>query len=183
MTARSGRFRPSEAVSLLPAVVVARPGGDDPAHQFDEQPAFAFGKAGERCGVFRRRGLDRRAAQLARMLRQPHPLIPGGFLILIPALTAAGVSGALLAKDRRGPVAGRKRKRMPFIAAKGVLILIPAALYLSRKAQAGAFDGGFLAAQAAELIAGAVNIALLGLNMRDRMRLAGRRPSQPTPSE
>lgn len=105
-------------------------------------------------------------------------LIPWGFIILIPALMAAGGSG--FGRKRRGPLVAAKRKRMPVIAANGLLILIPSALYLSAKAQAGAFDTGFYAVQAIELIAGAVNITLLGLNMRDGLRLAGkrRRPTQ-----
>ncbi len=74
----------------------------------------------------------------------------------------------------RGPLIAAKKKRMPFIAANGILILIPSALYLSFKAHAGAFDTGFYAVQALELIAGAVNIVLLGLNMRDGFRLTGK---------
>lgn len=106
-------------------------------------------------------------------------LIPCGFLILIPALAAVGGSGFQLSKTRRGPLVATKQKRMPIIAANGILILIPSALYLSFKAQAGAFDSGFYAVQALELVAGAVNIALLGLNMRDGLRMTGklRRPS------
>lgn len=72
-----------------------------------------------------------------------------------------------------------KQKRMPFIAANGILILIPSALFLSFKAQTGAFDTGFYAVQAIELIAGAVNIALLSLNMRDGMRLTGKLRRRP----
>ncbi|WP_430449679.1 hypothetical protein [Rhodophyticola sp.] len=101
-------------------------------------------------------------------------LIPWGFAILIPALAAVGISGFRLTKKRRGPLVDEKRKRMPFIAANGILILIPSALYLSFKAQAGAFDMSFYTVQAVELIAGAVNIALLGLNMRDGLRLTGK---------
>ena len=106
-------------------------------------------------------------------------LVPWGFLILIPALAAVGGSGFLLSKKRRGPLVATKQKRMPFIAANGILILIPSALYLSFKAQTGAFDTGFYAVQALELCAGAVNITLLGLNMRDGLRMTGklRRPS------
>lgn len=75
----------------------------------------------------------------------------------------------------RGPLVATKKKRMPFIAANGIGILIPAALYLSFKAQAGAFDTAFYTVQAVELTVGAVNIALLGLNMRDGLRLSRRR--------
>ena len=56
---------------------------------------------------------------------------------------------------------------MPFIADNGILILIPAALFLASKAKAAAFDTTFYAVQALELFAGATNVVLLGLNMRD----------------
>ena len=99
--------------------------------------------------------------------------IPWGFLLLIPALAAAGGSGLALAAGRRGGLIGAKLKRMPFIAANGVLILIPSALYLAFKARAVEFDASFDAVQALELAAGATNIALLGLNMRDGLRMKG----------
>ncbi|PVA11038.1 hypothetical protein DC366_04500 [Pelagivirga sediminicola] len=98
-------------------------------------------------------------------------LIPWGFIILIPALMAVGGSGFQMARKRRGPLVAAKQKRMPIIAANGILILIPAAFYLSFKAQAGAFDTAFYTVQALELGAGAVNITLLGLNMRDGLRM------------
>ncbi|WP_324752043.1 hypothetical protein [Roseovarius sp. Pro17] len=68
---------------------------------------------------------------------------------------------------------------MPFIAANGLLILIPSALYLSFKAQTEVFDMGFYTIQKLELIAGAVNITLLGLNMRDGMRMKGKLRRRP----
>ncbi|EPX81018.1 hypothetical protein [Litoreibacter arenae] len=101
-------------------------------------------------------------------------LIPWGFVILIPALATVGGSGFKLGKKYRGPLVETKKKRMPFIAANGILILIPSALFLSFKAQAGAFDQWFYIVQGLELIAGAVNISLLGLNMRDGLRLKGK---------
>lgn len=101
-------------------------------------------------------------------------LIPWGFSVLIPALMAVGGSGFRLGKKMRGSLVAVKKKRMPLIAANGILVLIPSALYLSFKAQAGVFDSAFYAVQAIELIAGAVNIVLLSLNMRDGMRLTGR---------
>ncbi|SDE77602.1 hypothetical protein [Rhodospira trueperi] len=107
--------------------------------------------------------------------------IPWAFLLLIPALAAAGGSGIRLAKGGAGGLAGEKRRRMPLIAANGLIVLVPAALFLAAKARAGDFDGAFYAVQAVELIAGAVNITLLGLNMRDGLRMTGRLP-KPTPS-
>ncbi len=62
---------------------------------------------------------------------------------------------------------------MPYIAANGILILIPSALFLASKAKAAEFDTTFYAVQALELIAGATNIALLALNMRDGLRMKG----------
>ena len=105
--------------------------------------------------------------------------IPWGLLLLVPALMAAGGSGFALAKERRAGLVGAKIKRMPLIAANGILILIPAALFLASKAKAGAFDTVFYAVQALELAAGAANIALLGLNMRDGLKMKGwfRRPA------
>jgi len=97
--------------------------------------------------------------------------IPWGFILLIPALAAAGGTGFSLARGRRGGLIGAKARRMPFIAGNGILILVPAALYLAFKAAHGAFDGMFYTVQAFELVAGAVNIALLGLNMRDGQKM------------
>jgi|SRR5271166_4437691 len=99
--------------------------------------------------------------------------IPWGFLVLIPALAVAGGSGLKLSRGDRSGLIGAKFKRMPFIALNGILILIPSALYLASKARAGEFGGGFYAVQALELVAGATNIALLGLNMRDGLKLKG----------
>jgi ferredoxin-NADP reductase len=60
---------------------------------------------------------------------------------------------------------------MPLIAANGILVLIPSALFLASKARAAEFDMAFYAVQAIELVAGAANITLLGLSMRDGLRL------------
>lgn len=105
--------------------------------------------------------------------------IPWGFLILIPALAAAGGSGFALAKGRRAGLVGVKVRRMPLIAANGIVVLIPAALFLAFKARAAEFDTVFYTVQAIELVAGAANITLLGLNMRDGLRMRGRFRRQP----
>ena len=63
---------------------------------------------------------------------------------------------------------------MPFIAANGLFILLPCAFFLYYRAVAGQFDAVFYAAQTLELLAGATNLLLLGLSMRDG--LAIRRP-------
>jgi len=105
--------------------------------------------------------------------------IPWGFLLLVPALAAAGGSGFALARGQRSGLIGTKIKRMPFIAGNGILVLIPAALVLASKAKAGEFDATFYAVQALELAAGAINITLLGLNMRDGLKMKGRLGRRP----
>jgi hypothetical protein len=100
--------------------------------------------------------------------------IPWGFLVLIPALMATGGSGFGLAHGRRTGLVGAKIKRMPMIAANGMLVLIPAALFLASKANAGEFDSVFYAVQLIELVAGAVNITLMGLSIRDGLTMTGR---------
>lgn len=102
-----------------------------------------------------------------------------GMLVLIPALAAAGATGFRLAGPKAYGLVAAKTHRMPFIAANGILILIPCAVYLQRLAAAGDFGTTFYAVQAIELTAGAVNITLLGLNIRDGLRLSkGRSHSQ-----
>ena len=105
--------------------------------------------------------------------------IPWGFLVLIPALMAAGGSGFALAGKRRGGIIDTKIRRMPLIAANGILILIPSGLFLASKASGGEFDAGFYVAQTLELAAGAANITLLGLNMRDGLKMKGRLRRKP----
>lgn len=100
--------------------------------------------------------------------------IPWGFLILVPALAAAGGTGFNLARGRRTGLIGSKVKRMPFIALNGIFVLIPAAFFLAHKAQAGEFDVSFYGVQVLELFAGAANLTLLALNMRDGLKMKGR---------
>lgn len=97
-----------------------------------------------------------------------------GMLVLIPALAIAGASGMLLGRTRQGVLAARKKKRMPFIAMNGILILVPSALFLASRANDGLFDGWFYGVQAIELFAGAINLWLMGLNIRDGFRMSGR---------
>lgn len=97
-----------------------------------------------------------------------------GMWLLIPAMAATGGSGFSLAKGRRGRLVDVKMRRMKGVAANGLLVLLPSAFVLASWASAGRFDGAFYALQGVELLAGAVNITLLLLNMRDGLRLTGR---------
>jgi hypothetical protein len=96
-----------------------------------------------------------------------------GMTWLIPAMAIVGASGFSLAGKRRGRLVIAKRRRMPVIAANGLLVLLPSAIWLYGKAEAGELEAWFYAVQALELVAGAVNIALLGASLRDGLRLTG----------
>lgn len=103
--------------------------------------------------------------------------ILAGMVVLIPAMALAGASGFSLGRGWKSPVVARKRTRMKIIAANGLLILLPSAFFLAGRAEAGLLDATFFAVQALELAAGAINIMLLSLNMRDGLRI--RRRSAP----
>lgn len=97
-----------------------------------------------------------------------------GLFILIPAVVLTGGSGFALAKSRSGKLVRQKKTRMPFIAANGILVLIPCAIFLDQWASVGVFDIKFYIVQGIELLAGAINIILMGMNMRDGFRMSGR---------
>ena len=100
-------------------------------------------------------------------------VIPGLF-ILIPAIAITGGTGFDYAKNRQGSLIVGKKKRMPFIAANGLLVLMPCAIFLSQWADLGSFDTKFYIVQGVEWLAGAINLTLMGINMRDGLRLTGK---------
>ena len=110
----------------------------------------------------------------AAMIVTVKTAIPWGFILLIPALMVTGGSGFSLSKHRSGRLIDVKRQRMPVIAANGIFVLVPAAFFLAFKADAGELDLWFYSVQLLELLAGAINITLLALNLRDGIRLSGR---------
>jgi len=95
-----------------------------------------------------------------------------GLAVLIPALAATGISGSVLAGGKTMGLAGLKIRRTRRAAANGLLVLVPCAVLLQAKAAAGDFDIWFAVLQGAEFLAGALNMMLLGLNMRDGIRLS-----------
>ena len=99
-----------------------------------------------------------------------------GMFVLIPAMALVGASGMSLGAKWKGKLVSAKKKRMPIIAANGLLILVPAAFFLHGKAVAGEFDAVFYGIQIVELIAGATNLTLMGLNIRDGLRMTRRIP-------
>jgi hypothetical protein len=110
----------------------------------------------------------------AEVARLKALIVSPGLWIMIPAIAVAGGSGMLLGKSRKGRLVDGKRKRMPTIAANGLLVLVPCAITLDRWAAAGTFHTAFYAVQIVELVAGATNFLLMGLNLRDGLRMAGR---------
>ena len=100
--------------------------------------------------------------------------IAWGLLLLVPALAATGLSGRRLAAGSGDRLVALKQRRMAVAALNGLLVLVPAALFLAIAARAGRFDLTFAAVQAAELLAGAVNLTLLSLNLRSGLAMTGR---------
>ena len=118
----------------------------------------------------RRRGLDLLGAKPSREIFGP------------PALAITGVSGFRMAGASADPTIARKRRRMPVIAANGIFVLIPAALYLAMLASRGEFGPLFYGVQAIELIAGAVNLTLMSLNIRDGLSLTANKRARRQPT-
>jgi hypothetical protein len=100
--------------------------------------------------------------------------IVGGLALLIPAMAVAGMTGALLARGRTDALIRGKRRRMRLLAVNGLLVMVPAALYLDHKAAAGLLDAPFYVVQGLELAVGAVQIAVVSRNIADGLRLSGR---------
>jgi hypothetical protein len=101
-------------------------------------------------------------------------MIVYGLFILIPAMAITGILGRAVTGARQGRLIKTKMKRMIVVAVNGIVILIPCAIALNNLAASGQFGPTFYTIQGIELSAGAVNIILIGLNMRDGLLLTGR---------
>lgn len=98
-----------------------------------------------------------------------------GLLVLVPALMAIGITGLRLARKHKGRLVEDKLRRMKLVAVNGLFVLLPCAIWLAWRAETGHFDTAFGVVQLIELVAGAANLRLLLLNLRDGMRLSGGR--------
>jgi len=98
-----------------------------------------------------------------------------GMGVLVPAMMLTGISG--FSMKWKGPMVERKKWRMKIIAANGMLVLLPSAFFLNSLSQQGIFDSWFYGVQGIELVAGAINISLLGLNAKDGVLSLKRRLS------
>lgn len=101
-------------------------------------------------------------------------IVMPGLFILIPAIAAAGATGMSMSTPKSQGLVGSKRKRMPFIGANGLLILMPAAIVLDQWASTGRFDTTFYQLQSLEMLAGGINLTLMILNIRDARKLTGK---------
>lgn len=104
--------------------------------------------------------------------------LPWGLLVLVPALAVTGATGFAMARGSADPLIRAKRRRMPVIAGIGIVVLVPSALYLAAAAGRDDLGPAFYAVQAVELAAGALNLTLMGRNIRDGLRLTGRWPAR-----
>jgi hypothetical protein len=108
--------------------------------------------------------------------------IAWGLLVLVPALAATGITGYQLARNHRGRLVSDKLQRMQLVALNGLVVLVPGALWLAYRAEAGMTEGVFRIVQLVEIAAGATNFCLLLHNLRDGLRLSGRWSRNMTPS-
>lgn len=101
-------------------------------------------------------------------------IVTPGLFILIPAIALTGMTGFKLSQTHQGKLIAVKQIRMMFIAANGLMILLPAALHLQHLAGLGTYNTLFYLIQGVELLAGAVNLVLMSLNIRDGLRFSGK---------
>lgn len=91
-----------------------------------------------------------------------------GLFILIPSIIITAITGNVIAKkSKKEELIAKKKKRMPFIAILGAFVLLPSAIYLDMLASQQIFETEFYIVQGLELMAGATNIILMFLNIRD----------------
>lgn len=110
--------------------------------------------------------------------------IVGAIPFLMVALATAGATGSrLVAAPTRG-LPKQKLQRLRVIASNGMLCLVPCAVILWQLSRQAEPSGWFYGVQALELAAGAVNLTLIGLNVRDgrRLRRPRRAPVEASPS-
>jgi len=93
--------------------------------------------------------------------------------IMLIAMPILGLSGKKLAGNSKNPIIQQKMKRMKLVALNGV-ILISLAIYLYYHAVYKTIDTTFLYVQIVELVIGAINLGLIGMNIRAGMQLSGR---------
>ncbi|WP_187487995.1 hypothetical protein [Duffyella gerundensis] len=99
-------------------------------------------------------------------------LIAWALIVFVPLMLLTAGTGFSMGAGKHHPLLKLKRRRTPFIGLNGALILVPSALFLAMRATAGQFDSLFYSVQMLELLAGATNLTLIGLNIRDGLTLS-----------
>ncbi|MDO6500749.1 hypothetical protein [Photobacterium sanguinicancri] len=95
--------------------------------------------------------------------------------VLVLSMMVVGISGKKLYPAEPKGVLAVKAMRLKIAAFNGVVILIPAAYFLAAWSAEGLFDARYWLLQVVELLAGATNATMIGLNIRDGVRL-GKKP-------
>lgn len=108
------------------------------------------------------------------LIAETKRLILYGICLLIPAMMITGGSGFSLGRGRAGGIIDAKKKRMLGIAANGLLVMLPSAIWLNIQASAGQFGAAFIFVQIVEVAGGSLQLYLLGSNFRDGLKLSGR---------
>lgn len=106
-------------------------------------------------------------AQIAQVKQTILLCIPG----LILAMIATGKSAKILYPGTMTGAFKVKQRRMKIAAVNGTLILLPAAILLAKWSALDQFDSLYWSVQILEIIAGVTNLTMLGLNIRDGIRL------------
>lgn len=114
---------------------------------------------------------------IADLLATPEKIaqVKNTILMFIPILILAMIATGLSAKKLYpSAVTGKfklKQTRLKVAAINGTLILLPAAIVLAKWSALGQFDGLYWTVQILEVIAGMTNLTMIGLNIRDGIRL------------
>ena len=108
------------------------------------------------------------------LIAETKRLILYGICLLIPAMAVTGGSGFSLARGRAGGLVDIKMKRMRMLAANGLVVMLPSAIWLHMLASEGSFGVTFVIVQIIEIAGGLVQVYLLGRNFRDGLKLSGR---------
>ncbi|MBL0371724.1 hypothetical protein JJB09_06760 [Rhizobium sp. KVB221] len=104
-------------------------------------------------------------------------VIAATIALLVLSMVATGASGAFLARGRISPIIAAKMRRMKLIAANGLIVMLPSAIFLYLRSADNHFDAIFLTVQAIEIAGGIVQLGLLGANFRDGLRMTRTRRS------
>lgn len=102
-----------------------------------------------------------------------------GLVSMVLCMAVTGASGFALSRNRGGRLLDEKKRRMQRLGMNGLLVMVPAALFLHSRAAAGIFDALFYTVQALELLVGVVQMTWLGQNFRAGMRLSGHLRTKP----